>query len=804
MNGGANRLSAGTRLGPYEILSPLGVGGMGEVYRARDTRLEREVALKVLGRGLLADDTARKRFRKEAQALAKLNHSHIAQVHDFATEDGVDFLVMELVPGEALSERQARGPLSESDLLRVGRELAEGLCAAHAEGVIHCDLKPANLRLAKDGTLKILDFGLARLKRPALTGDATASIVGPETGISGTLPYMAPEQLRADPLDARTDLWGAGVVLYELATGVRPFGETVPAKLTDAILHDDPEPPAARRPELSAGLSTLILKCLEKDPARRYQAAGELKLALERLSTPGAPGAGAAPRRRPSRWWLAAAAAVLVALAGGLLVLKPWDGAGRASLPAGPLASLAVLPLDNMTGDPGQEYFADGMTEAIITELAKIRSLKVISRKSVMQFKKTDKSLPEIAKQLGVEGIVEGSVARGSGRVKITAQLIQAASDAHLWADSFDRPEADVLALQSDVARAIAGQVRAAVSADESQRLSRTRQVNPEAYDLALRAAYLGMNASGPVDVQRCLELAERAVRIDPTSAEAQVALADALTRLNDFGVRPGKEVQPLVRAAADRAIELDPKLPEARLARASSFVFEYDWEGAEREVRTAVELAPNDGAALSTLGWLQVIRGRYGDGEKSIRTAVERDPLNLTIRCVLMNTLYALRRDDEAVAAARAILDLNPNWFWANNNMSSLAFLRGRYDESLAQAVKAWKIAWPDFRLPPGMDWEAYKRWIPGELARRDGQPWRVNGLVAATYALYGDTEKAFPFLEKAIESADIWSTQLYWPEFDSLRGDPRFIAAIERSHLPVDVYRRPARLIERDTALH
>ncbi len=241
-------LAAGTRLGPYEILSALGAGGMGEVYLARDVRLERQVALKVLGSGLLADGGARKRFRKEAQALARLNHPHIAQVHDFSSEEGTDVLVMELIPGETLSERLARGPFSEAEVLKAARDLASGLMAAHAEGVIHCDLKPANLRLSKEGTLKILDFGLARLNRPALTREATASVTGTGIAVSGTLPYMAPEQLRAEPLDARTDIWGAGAVLYELATGTEPFRETVPAKLTDAILHLDPEPPAARRP----------------------------------------------------------------------------------------------------------------------------------------------------------------------------------------------------------------------------------------------------------------------------------------------------------------------------------------------------------------------------------------------------------------------------------------------------------------------------------------------------------------------------------------------------------------------------
>jgi serine/threonine-protein kinase len=788
-------LSSGTRLGPYEILSPLGAGGMGEVYRARDTRLEREVALKILGRNLLADDGARKRFRKEAQALAKLNHSHIAQVHDFATEEGVDFLVMELVPGETLSERLARGPLSEAEVLKIGRELAEGLAAAHAEGVVHCDLKPANLRLSKDGTLKILDFGLARLKRPMVTGDPTASLTGTEIAVSGTLPYMAPEQLRAESLDARTDLWGAGAVLYELATRTRPFRETVSAKLTDAILHTEPDPPSARREGISPETSKVILKCLEKEPGRRYQSANDLKSDLERLANPTVPAAATtAPRRFFERAPVVAAAIVLVvAVTGVVFFVKPWRGRGRAASPAGQIASLAVLPLENMTGDPGQEYFADGMTEALITELAKIRSLKVISRTSVMRFKKTTSALPEIARQLGVEGIIEGSVARGSGRVKITAQLIQAATDQHIWADSFERPEADVLSLQSDVARAIAGQVRAVVTPDEQKLLKTNRKVNPEAYDLALRSRHLCDNASGPEDVSRARELAERAVKIDPESAEAQAALANVL--MGFFNREPGQVLQPLICSAADRALELDPKLANAHLARGWASTLAFDWERAGREFRTATEVAPSDGGAFGAYGYWLAMMGHCDEGLKAIRKGIEQEPFNLANRCNLTNILYAARRDDEAVTAARAILEIAPKWFWAHNNLSSLEFLKGRRDEALAQAVASWKIAWGDFQLPAGMKWDAYARWIPEELKRRNEKPWLVSGFIAASYAMYGQPEKAFPYIERSSEVRDAWYIQLFWPEFDSLRRDPRFLALIKRMNLPVHVYDRPYR---------
>jgi serine/threonine protein kinase/Tfp pilus assembly protein PilF len=774
-------LTPGTRLGPYEVLSPLGAGGMGEVYRARDTRLEREVALKVLGRGLLTDENARKRFRKEAQALAKLNHAHIAQVHDFATEGGIDFLVMELVPGETLSERLARGPLSESEVLKVGKELAEGLSAAHAEGVIHCDLKPANLRLSKDGVLKILDFGLARLKRPIVTGDATAALTGTEIGVSGTLPYMAPEQMRAESLDGRTDLWGAGVVLYELATGTRPFRDVVPARLTDAILHADPDPPAMRRPAVSGRLSSLILKCLEKDPDRRFQSAAELRLGLERLSM--GPEPTVVTERQPAisalRW--AAAAALVVALASVALVVKPWRTSGKPLPAAAPIASLAVLPLDNMTGDPGQEYFADGMTEALITELAKIRSLKVISRKSVMRFKKSDKPLPEIAKQLGVEGVVEGSVSRSGGRIRVTAQLIRAANDHHLWADSFDRAEADILTLQSDVARAIAGQVRAAVTPDERQRLAQTRKVNPEAYDLALRAIALTEKAGGPEDVRRAVDLAERAVMVDPESAQSHLALATALGRFPEFGEKTGAELRPRFIAAVDRALEIDPTLARAHSMRGG--YLPGIGEDVRREFERSIELAPNDGIVRANYSAYLMGTGQWAEGEAELTRAVELDPANILLRCSYLGYLYALRRDPETLAETQRILDLDPNWFWAFDARWRVAFWQGRHEDAIRECRKSLNVVWPGIGPPEGTSWAEFKRWLPEALKARDKKPYSTAGIVAATYAMFGEKEKAFPYLEECLRRGDAWSGQLGWPDFDSLRDDPRFEAAVVNS---------------------
>jgi tetratricopeptide (TPR) repeat protein len=415
----------------------------------------------------------------------------------------------------------------------------------------------------------------------------------------------------------------------------------------------------------------------------------------------------------------------------------------------------------------------------------------------VMPFKKSGKPLPEIAKQLAVEGIVEGSVSRASGRVKITAQLIRASTDTHLWADSFERPEADVLALQSEVARAIASQVRVAVTPDEQKALKPARKVNPEAYDLMLRADHLSTNASGPDEAQRAVEMAQRAVALDPASAEAYAVLSGALMSLVDRFGKTGRETLPLARAAADKAIELDDSIADAHIARNGVLSYEYDWEGSGREARRAIELAPNNGNAHALYGYWHILMGRPAEAETEHRICLELDPLNLVQRCSLMNLLYALRRDDEAVAAARAILDLTPKWFYANYNMSAIAFLQGRREEALAQAVTAYQSGMSDFRIPDGMTWDAFTRWIPEELERRNGRPRPINGFIAAAYAFFGQPEKAIPFIERAVDDREVWSQMLWWPELDSLRRDPRFLALIRKMKLPVEVYDKPYRQV-------
>ncbi|HXX01256.1 MAG TPA: serine/threonine-protein kinase, partial [Candidatus Acidoferrales bacterium] len=510
----------GQRLGHYRIAEKIGAGGMGEVYLAHDEHLEREVAIKVLPPGTLVDEHARKRFHKEALTLSKLNHPNIATIHDFDTHQGVDFLVMEYIPGITLSEKLATRPLLEKEVVALGTQLADGLSAAHEHGVFHRDLKPGNLRLTGDGRLKILDFGLAKLRLP-VTASATTESLSETHAMAGTLPYMAPEQLLGGEIDARTDIHAAGSVLYEMATGKGPFAEVERSQLIGAILRKPPLPPTTLNPKLSPELERIIGKCLEKEPENRYQSAKELAIDLRRLQT----GVLSATKfaARPAKWSYAKLAGLgLGSLAAVVVLLLAFNVGnwrqrllGRVQTPH--IESLAVLPVKNFSGDPSQDFFADGMTDALIADLAQIKAIKVISRTSVMHYKGTSDTLPQIAGELGVDGIVEASVVRSGDRVRLTAQLIDARQDRHLWANNYERNMTDVLGLQSELVQAITGEIRVQLAPQESERLKTTRHVDPDVYDTTLKGKETLEYATREVQIRQAIELFQKAIDRDPT-----------------------------------------------------------------------------------------------------------------------------------------------------------------------------------------------------------------------------------------------------------------------------------------------
>ena len=781
-------VAPGSNLSHYRIVEPIGDGGMGVVYSALDEHLERRVAIKVLPEGTLADDAARKRFRREALALSRLNHPNIAVIHDFDTQDGVDFLVMEQVPGQTLGALLAAGPLPERRVTHLGAQLAEGLHAAHARGVVHCDLKPDNLRLTPDGNLKILDFGLARLRRPGEGAFATHSVTRPQTAV-GTLPYMAPEQLRGAAVDARTDVYGAGAVLYEMATGRPPFPESAQPQLISAILERPPQAPSTVSPRTSTELDRIVVKCLDKEPDNRYQSARELAVDLNRLrNSQSAPLAAPASRRRGRLAAWAGAAGVVVA---GLVAvaLMNWDrfyGDAAAARPR--IRSVAVLPLENLSGDPSQQFFADGMTEALITDLSEIEGLRVISRTSVMSYKDSGKTLPAIASELDVDAVVEGSVLRSGERVRVTTKLIEADTDRLLWANRYDHRRSDVLDLQGEIAREIAQAIELKLSPELRVKLTSGRSVDPEAYDAYLTARFLlGDWKSSLTQGMAQLELA---VERDPTYAPAWAWLSWCYWRAGIWDIMSAAEAGPRALEAAEKAVELDPSLGIAHaMFGSATFFFQWDWYGAEAHYQRAVELSPNDVDVLFQYISYLVTTGRFEEAIAQARRAVELDPLNKISRVVQIWVLSVARRYDEAIAAQERWVDWTEPLLGSPHHLAANYSAVGRHAEAIALCVDERLHDYICAYIYAEAGEREKARELIAEILRRVEQEGADPTLPVPAYAALDDLDAAFYWLERGIEFR---STYMVWirvdPMLDAIRSDPRYDDLRRRVGIPAD----------------
>jgi serine/threonine-protein kinase len=738
----------GRTLSHFRVLEQVGEGGMGVVYRARDERLGREVALKLLPAGSLADERARERFGREARTLSRLNHPAIATLYDLGRDDGVDFLVMELVEGESLEQMLARGPLAEAEIAAFGGQIAAALEAAHEQRVVHCDLKPGNVMVTPRGRIKMLDFGVARLLRARGPGGAATRPV--TTSPVGTLPYMAPEQLLERDVDERTDVYSLGAMLYRMAAGRLPFENQPAIVLANQIINSPPPPPGRFRRDLSPRLEEIILRCLEKDPARRYPRAVELIEALRRIGD--APGDRGAPRR---------------------------------------IESLAVLPLENLSADPAQEFFADGMTEALIATLAQIGALRVISRTSAMQYKGVRKPLPEIARALNVDAIVEGSVLRSGERVRITAQLIEAAADRHLWAHSYERAVDDVLALQSEVAQAIAEEIRVKLTPVEQARLAGARAVSPRAYEAYLRGRHR-WNRRTQGELHKGIEHFNEAIAHDPTYAPAYAGLADSYNILADLNALPPLEAASRARAAVSRALELDPQLAEAHTSL--GFIrqfFDWDWAGSERAYQQALALNPNYATAHQWHSMLLTRDARFDEALAEALHAQELDPLAFIIGTTVADVLFFWRRYDEAIAQLRRALAMEPGFVPAHSDMGRALAQMGRYEEAIEEFTIGARLGGADPRAHGGLG-HAFalagrREEARSVLARLEERAARLEAssfAIAVIYVALGEIDRAFAWLDRACREHD---RALVWlkvhPRLDALRGDPRFDELLHRT---------------------
>ena len=800
-------LAPGTRLGPYEIVAPLGAGGMGEVYLARDPRLDRTLAIKVLPAASVADETARHRLMREARLAAQLAHPNICVIHDVGEAGGLAYIAMERVAGTPLDRRIGERGLPPETVVRFGVQIADALDWAHRHHIVHRDLKCANVLVTDDGHVKVLDFGLA--KRVAVEPGAETTRTLTESGAIAGTPYtLAPEILRGGEADARSDLWALGVVLYEMASGTRPFRGSA-AEQYAAILNEPPEPLPPRVP---APLAAIIARCLAKDPTQRYRQAGEVRAALEGLAgepTGSRASRSRAPALRPAGglrgrpgaargWRWVTAALLLVALGLGVARFRTRLFPGGAT----PIRSLAVLPLDNFSGDPGQQYFADGMTDELITALAQDGALRVTSRTSVMGFRGTTKPLPEIARTLGVDAIVEGSVERAGDRVRITAQLIRAASDEHLWAQSYERDARDVLGLQHDVASAIAAEVRGRLAPGAAPPAGApatpARTVSPGAYDLYLRgiAAFRHWE---PATSREAAAFLNQAILEDSTYAPAWAALSLVyLDNPGQFGT-PAEDVT-RARAVTDRSLALDPNLGLAHVAQAEIEMQEdWNWAGAEREFRRAIELSPSQFEAHHIYSHLLMATGRAAESLEQARLALALDPLNPDALLHMGWYAYSTGQFDQAIDRFNAALRIDPSFAEAYRFLAAADVLAGRFDDANTAQQKALALTGATDTTSTTI---AMRSWLSLDAAiavrRNDAraalamvarmvQAEQPAYDVATVYASLGLKDDAFRWLDRAITARERYVLELRNDPFlVKLRGDPRFAADLKRLGLP------------------
>jgi len=806
------RQLVGRTISHYRVLAKLGGGGMGVIYSAEDSRLGRNVALKFLHEGA-RDPAALERLRREARASSSLNHPHICTIYDIGEFEGEYFIAMEALEGQTLRERIAGKPLPLELLSEWGIQVADALEAAHIEGIIHRDIKPSNIFITNRGQAKILDFGLAKRTQRKIAEPARAAnestlslreehLTSPGEAI-GTVAYMSPEQARGEELDSRTDVFSLGCVLYEMATGQPPFTGSTSALVFDGILNQVPTPPSRRNPEIPAEVERIIHKALEKDREVRCQTAAELRADLKRLKRDTDSAKAASARHevpdRParSRRWVAVLAGSLVAI---LLVavglnLEKIRGWLHASVEGPRIGSLAVLPLENLSRDPEQEYFAEGMTDELITDLAKISAIRVISRTSVMQYKGTQKSVGQIAKELGVDAVIEGTVLRSGNRVRITAQLVAAPAERHIWAESYERNLSDVLLLQNEVARTIAQQIRVQLTPQQQAQFATNRPLQPEAHEAFLKGKYFA-NRLSPDGIDKAIHYFNEAINADPTYGLAYAEMAETYCWATAYQLLPAQEGLAKAKSAALHAIEIDATLGEAHNALAwVKYVHDWDFSGAEEEFKQAIHLSPGNANVHLWYGNYLAQAGRFDESIAEMNTVQSLDPLSPVLVSLIATPLLGSRQYDKAIEQLHKAQELDPNLSLPR------IFLQQAYEGKgdFASASNEWRQVALGFgekleivnaraeKLRRGFTeggergyWQTQLEFLKADSKQSPADSYSL----ALLYARVGDQNRTFQCLEKAFQehSQDLTLWLLTEPAFDSIRTDPRFQELLRR----------------------
>ncbi len=822
----------GQTVSHYRILSTLGRGGMGVVYKAEDLRLGRPVAVKFLPDSLAGDRNAVERFQREARAVSSLNHPNICTLYDIDEDNGNRFLVMEYLEGRTLKDRIAASPLTFEEVLELAIQIADALDAAHARNVVHRDIKPANIFINTRGQIKIMDFGLAKMaaeqnavesaghasEMPTAALDALLTSPG---STLGTVAYMSPEQARGEDLDARTDLFSLGVVLYEMATGRSPFHGNTVALTFVAILHEQPAPPSQWHPGIPAEFDRILSKALEKNRELRYQTASEIRADLKRLrrdadstrmvpatldtistsqttSTAERPSSGrqsAAPAGASPNSAASAAVSTGNSVSGGLkshrraaiLVLAALAIASAGALYFAfrekPLDSLAVLPFVNAGGDPSTEYLSDGIAESIINNLSQLPQLSVRPFSSVARYKGKDLNADAIGRDLKVRAVLTGRLVRRGDEFAIAAELIDVRNNRQIWGSQYNRKMADILGIQEQISREISEKLSMRLSGEVEQRMAKRSTEDSAAYQLYLQGRYY-WNKRSLEGAQQSIDFFRQAIEKDARYALAYAGQADAYAQLADLNVLPAREITPKVEAAADKALQLDETLAEAHTSLAWSKFHAWDWPGAEKEFRRAIELNANYATAHAWYGEYLMSLGRFKDAQAEMERADELDPSSPALNLALGYRLYYAQQVPQAIDQFQKTLALDPSFVMAHVYLGRAYEQTGNFPAAIAELRKALELSGDDSNELAALGQalaashqDAEARKILGQLQERSQQTYVQPMWIAVIHLALNEKDQAFDWMQKAYADRSSWLVYLKIdPFFDPVRRDPRF----------------------------